>query len=522
MVEGRTKNFEKTFHANVTKANKFTINKFNFSHINSFRCEFSSNLHKNHPDCIENGSLAIVTSSSDEKFFGYVTRVTKWSDDKKSDLNIVVSDKFCPTNLNNLRIRITPLTNIMNVIDTICNLTHFEKSPLLPLILNPKPKNVNRTVIAPSENFGKLMLDRFQFEAFSYVSSKIEWERDEPHIFLIEGAPGTGKTSLITNMIVHMFRNPDTVRKDYKILLCAPSDTAANVLTEQMDRLRNGLKKEEREIFRVVNFGETIQMIGIDECLEEQLDRDRQEILEEIREIHEKVDRYGLKKELIELLERHKKNLVHMDKLREMERSFKHFDQFNKKTKQKILELANIVICTLTPRPFLLRNLKVDFDIAIIDEATQATEIDCLLALKENVNHLILVGDIQQQPAGIRSTKAKEMGLGKSLFARMASLIPNYTKLRTQYRMNQDVFKFSNKYFYQNQIMNVNKFDSSYKLVPYLVFELESEWNFNTNAENFVFDLVKQVKILIQNETFSIGVLVSCDKQKVQIEMQFR
>ena len=96
------------------------------------------------------------------------------------------------------------------------------------------------------------------------------------------------------------------------------------------------------------------------------------------------------------------------------------------------------------------------FDLILIDETTQSTESGLLVALsklKEN-GHIVLIGDHKQLPPTIRSTNAKDNGLGVSLFERLVEneLKPSF--LDTQYRMHPRLAEFPSAYFYDNQLLS--------------------------------------------------------------------
>ena len=100
----------------------------------------------------------------------------------------------------------------------------------------------------------------------------------------------------------------------------------------------------------------------------------------------------------------------------------------------------DIVLCTCSEAA----SGRVDNNLApvqcIIDEAAMAMEPECLAAIS-NAFHVVLIGDHKQLQPVIDNRKAKENGLGTSLFERYAMLgtdgttLPFITMLRVQYRM---------------------------------------------------------------------------------------
>lgn len=58
-----------------------------------------------------------------------------------------------------------------------------------------------------------------------------------PFVSLIEGPPGTGKTRLITNLVLQFLYGKE-VAQPLKILVCAPSNAAVDILTKNLIEAR--------------------------------------------------------------------------------------------------------------------------------------------------------------------------------------------------------------------------------------------------------------------------------------------
>jgi DNA replication ATP-dependent helicase Dna2 len=103
------------------------------------------------------------------------------------------------------------------------------------------------------------------------------------------------------------------------------------------------------------------------------------------------------------------------------------------------------------------------FDIAIIDEAGQLT-IPAILGALRFAKRFILVGDEKQLPPLVLSQKAAAAGLADSLFSYLKQLDYDYRKehpgaisasvhLRVQYRMNRWISHFASRVFYEGQLI---------------------------------------------------------------------
>ena len=108
-------------------------------------------------------------------------------------------------------------------------------------------------------------------------------------------------------------------------------------------------------------------------------------------------------------------------------------------------------------------NAGLAFDVAIIDEAGQLT-IPAILGVLRFARRFILVGDEKQLPPLVLSKEAALAGLADSLFSFLKSLDDGYMKnyplavsacvpLRVQYRMNKWISHFSSTVFYDQRLV---------------------------------------------------------------------
>ncbi|HXZ06013.1 MAG TPA: AAA domain-containing protein, partial [Ktedonobacteraceae bacterium] len=108
-------------------------------------------------------------------------------------------------------------------------------------------------------------------------------------------------------------------------------------------------------------------------------------------------------------------------------------------------------------------NAPFQFDVAIIDEAGQLT-IPAILGALRFAKRFILVGDEKQLPPLVLSNEAAVAGLSESLFSILKRRDYDYTKntiqsesscvsLKVQYRMNKWISYFASKVFYDGQLI---------------------------------------------------------------------
>ena len=230
---------------------------------------------------------------------------------------------------------------------------------------------------------------------------------------LIQGPPGTGKTFLSSFIVYNIFK----YRKDksQKILLCAPSNAAADNLALSLIKL-NQVIDNKIKILRV--FAKSREYIYIeDELLKASL--------------HKKLQ-----------------NKFNIDDISEIPK-----DELQEEI-DEILNDYDIIIATCSTA-WDERISRQNFPFVIIDEVTQCCEIESLIPIIHGCKHLTLIGDQKQLGPVILHPKADSIGMKVSIFERMLKLYPQLLNiLNLQYRMQAEVIKFPSQEFYNNEIKN--------------------------------------------------------------------
>jgi hypothetical protein len=114
----------------------------------------------------------------------------------------------------------------------------------------------------------------------------------------------------------------------------------------------------------------------------------------------------------------------------------------------EVLDRAQVILATLTSLdapPLAGRR----FPVAVVDEATQAVEPAAYLALLRS-DRVVLAGDHLQLPPTVLSAAAQEGGLGISLFERLVPLAGSVARvtLAEQHRMNARIMAFPSEALY--------------------------------------------------------------------------
>lgn len=266
-----------------------------------------------------------------------------------------------------------------------------------------------------------------------------------PEISLIHGPPGTGKTYTLVEIIRQL-----SINQNKRVLVCGPSNISVDNLVERLAQHK----------MNVVRIGHPARVLPtvIDHTLDiitrtcdsgkivSDVRKEMDETLSNIRKSKNRSERramYGLVKDLR-----------------------KDYRIREKKVVDEVLTNAQVTISTLNGAGS--RNMwNREFDVVIIDEATQALEAECWIALLK-AKKAILAGDHLQLPPTIKTPiKMGKKGTKKSsglptdsdlsttLFDRLLTMYGDKVKrmLMVQYRMHQKIMEFSSKELYDNKLV---------------------------------------------------------------------
>ncbi|WOK91590.1 helicase sen1 isoform X4 [Canna indica] len=185
-------------------------------------------------------------------------------------------------------------------------------------------------------------------------------------------------------------------------------------------------------------------------------------------------------------VENRDKVLVEMSRFLILESRFRAGSSFNMEDARASLEAsfaneAEIVFTTVSSSGRkIFSRLTHGFDMVVIDEAAQASEVAVLPPLSLGAARCVLVGDPQQLPATVISKAAGTLLYSRSLFERFQQAGCPTLLLSVQYRMHPQIRDFPSRYFYQGRLTDsdsvVNAEDEVYYrdplLRPYIFFDI--------------------------------------------------
>jgi superfamily I DNA and/or RNA helicase len=255
-------------------------------------------------------------------------------------------------------------------------------------------------------------------------------------VAFIHGPPGTGKTTTLVQVIKH------TIKEQKQVLVSAPSNAAIDLLVDKLSE--QGLS--------VLRIGHPARVT--EQSLSKTLDariaahanyqelRSLRKQMEQLRSTALKYKRHFGWQE-----KEQRRQLMQEVKSLKADADLLEFYIVN-----DLLQKTEAICCTLVGASHpVLKGKK--FKTVFIDEAAQALEPACWIPLLKS-ERVIFAGDHQQLPPTIKSIQAAREGLATTLFEKgINSQSHCASMLQVQYRMHENIMKFSSNYFYKGALI---------------------------------------------------------------------
>ena len=276
----------------------------------------------------------------------------------------------------------------------------------------------------------QMKTERFSFASmrFPYLNSTQEEAVNEvlrtKDVMVVHGPPGTGKTTTLVEAIY------ETLMRESQVLVCAQSNMAVDWISEKL-----------------VDRGVNVLRIGNPSRVNDKM---LSFTYERRFEAHpDYPDLWQLRKTIREMRNRRHRG---DDSLHQkIERLKSRAAEIEIRINAELFGEARVIASTLVGSANrLLHGMR--FTSLFIDEAAQALEAACWIPMRR-VSRVILAGDHCQLPPTIKSLAAMHGGLDKTLMQRIAENHPEVvTLLRVQYRMNEQIMRFSSDWFYGGKV----------------------------------------------------------------------
>lgn len=247
-------------------------------------------------------------------------------------------------------------------------------------------------------------------------------------VAIVHGPPGTGKTTTLVEAIY------ETLHREPQVLVCAQSNTAVDWISEKLVdrgvpvlRIGNPSRVNDKMLSftyerRFENHPAYSELWGIRKSIRELSGQLRRKSYTERESLHNRMSRLRDRATELEIL-------INAD----------------------LFDSARVIASTLVSSNHRLLNGR-RFPTLFIDEAAQALEAACWIAIRK-ADRVVLAGDHCQLPPTIKCVEAIRGGLDHTLMEKVVDRKPTTVSLlKTQYRMHEDIMRFSSEWFYHGEL----------------------------------------------------------------------
>ncbi|MEM7179862.1 MAG: AAA domain-containing protein [Spirochaetota bacterium] len=310
--------------------------------------------------------------------------------------------------------------------------------------------SLERVIKAKSNRLAELREIVLGYQKPSFRQQKVEVSNEELNKFqkqgiqnilqaedvaAIHGPPGTGKTRTLIKSLNYI------LQEEEKVLLTASSNAAVDLL----------LEKALAEGFSVVRIGNPVRISDALQkySLESQITSHPDYALVKRYKSEATIARKQALKFKRKFGKEERDNRRAL--LQESHDLFKQAKILEANLEKEILQRSDVVCATLVGiSSFATRDMF--FSTVLIDEAAQCLQAATWIAIAR-AGRVVFAGDHQQLPPVVKSPEAQKGGMSVTLFEKViAHLQEGKQLLKIQYRMNQNIMEFSNRFFYESQL----------------------------------------------------------------------
>ena len=244
-------------------------------------------------------------------------------------------------------------------------------------------------------------------------------------VAIVHGPPGTGKTTTLVEAI------RETLMRENQVLVCAQSNMAVDWISEKL-----------------VDRGINVLRIGNPTRVNDKM---LSFTYERRFEAHPDYSQLWAIRKAIRDLRKNRSHRLSDGYHQKLESLKSRATELEIRINSDLFGEARVIASTLVGSANRLLDGQ-KFGTLFIDEAAQALEAACWIPMRR-ISRVVLAGDHCQLPPTVKSIAALKAGLGKTLMERIVEMHPEaVTLLKIQYRMNDDIMRFSSNYFYEGKV----------------------------------------------------------------------
>ena len=274
-------------------------------------------------------------------------------------------------------------------------------------------------------------------------------------VAIVHGPPGTGKTTTLVEAIY------ETLRRESQVLVCAQSNMAVDWISEKL-----------------VDRGVSVLRIGNPTRVNDKMLSFTYERQFEAHPDYPQL--WSIRKAIRELRSNRKRGSESFHQ--KMDRLKSRATELEIRINSDLFGQAKVIASTLTGAANRLLDGQ-KFGTLFIDEAAQALEAASWIAIR-HVSRVVFAGDHCQLPPTVKSIAALKGGLSTTLMERIIENHPSVvTMLGVQYRMNEEIMRFSSDWFYGGKVKSAPQI----KYRGILDYDIPIEWvDIEESGETFI------------------------------------